>query len=111
MKIPLSTIVPIPSSHSSGQKRILITRQSIQSGITQIAVTKLKKSEKIQLHVHPTMEEFFIIRNGHLLITVGEDEHDCVTDDFVYVPAGVEHSLEPIEDTELLTIGCALSQK
>ena len=57
------------------------------------------------------MEEFFIIRNGHLLITVGEDEHDCVTDDFVYVPAGVEHSLEPIEDTELLTIGCALSQK
>lgn len=104
----ITSILPFPTSHGIGEKRVLISKDEVRSGITQIAVTELRKGERAEEHTHPDMEEFFIIRKGKVSISVGDETVACTADDFIFVPAGTRHSLYAEEDAELLTIGCAI---
>jgi len=60
------------------------------------------------LHIHPTMEEYFYFLKGEVQLTTNGETSLCRTGDFVQVPPGVAHSMEILEDTEVLTMGCAI---
>ncbi len=108
MKTSISDISPIPTSHDCGEKKVLFLGKDFGSHITQIAVTALSEEETVPEHAHPTMEEFFLVRKGQLRISVGDEVYTCSTDDFVYVPAAVRHSIKALTSSEILTIGCAI---
>lgn len=106
-KADLNSIAPQPTSHGCGMKRVLVSNGDVSSPVTQIAVTSLVKGERAGRHSHPTMDEFFLIRSGRMSITVGDETEVFGADEFVSVPAGVEHEMEAVTDCEILTIGCA----
>lgn len=97
----------IATSHHCGRKRVLINNEDTPSAITQIAVTALAAGERVSTHLHPTMEEYFLIRKGRLRIHIQDDSDDFGPDSFIRIPANAQHSMEALSDCELLTIGCA----
>lgn len=112
MKIKrLSDILPQMTNHKVGLKRVLVSKEETASDITQIAVTVLRAGEETERHCHPTMEEFFFFRSGKLALTVEDETCVCGPGDFVMVGCGEMHELKAIEDTELLTIGCAVKNR
>lgn len=106
-KKSVEEVSPCLTSHGVGEKRVLVSGSDTATGITQIAVTRLKEGEVAERHAHPTMEEFFLIRRGTVEITSDSEILVCKADDFVQIPAGVSHSLRAVTDAEVLTIGCA----
>lgn len=54
----LPDIVPPPTFHGVGLKRVKLPSSDICSSITQIAVTSLYKGVIIDVHMHTSMEEF-----------------------------------------------------
>lgn len=104
----LSDILPLMTNHKVGMKRVLVSKEETESDITQIAVTVLWAGEETDRHCHPSMEEFFLFRSGKLELTAGDETRICGKGDFVMVGCGEMHQLKAIEDTELLTIGCAI---
>ena len=55
----LNDIEPVATSHGVGQKRVLLSKAETETGLTQIAVTRLKAGEVAEEHIHETMEEEF----------------------------------------------------
>jgi quercetin dioxygenase-like cupin family protein len=107
-KRSLCSIPPILTTHGIGEKRVLLANDETETAVTQIAVTHLKKGEQVAEHSHPTMEEYFYFLKGEVRFTSGEGTCLCCAGDFVQVSAGVVHSLEVLEDAEVMTIGCAI---
>lgn len=106
MKRSLNNIVPIPTSHNAGMKRVLLAANESDCPITQIAITDLKAGEIAEAHVHEDMQEGFYVLSGELDIVLdGEIEH-CKAEDFVYVKCGTSHELRAITDVRVMTIGC-----
>ncbi|MFI3294114.1 MAG: cupin domain-containing protein [Rikenellaceae bacterium] len=95
------------TSHGVGEKRVLLNNSDTQTHITQIAITTLNRGEVADLHAHPTMEEYFIIRKGGAEIIVDSEVFVCELDDFIQIPPHSPHQLKAVTDLEILTIGCA----
>lgn len=104
----VADILPSPTSHGMGEKRVLLAGGETLTDITQIAVTRLKAGEASETHRHPTMEEFFFFREGKAVVCIEGQEIACERDMFVRVPADTPHSLRAVTDVEVLTIGCAI---
>lgn len=96
------------TSHGCGMKRVLLSNEESESDLTQIAFTTLKKGEFVETHVHATMEECFLIRSGRIKLVVGSDIIICFPGDFIRIPREKSHSLEALEESAFLTIGCAV---
>lgn len=112
MKIKqLSDIIPQMTAHKVGMKRVLANKEETASEITQIAVTTLRAGEETEKHFHPSMEEYFLFMKGKLSLTVNDETRICTPGDFVIIRCGEAHQLKAIDDTELLTIGCAIKDK
>lgn len=109
--IALSEVRPTETSHHCGQKRVLIGNDDTASDITQIAITTMAKGETSGKHVHPTMEEYFLVRKGRLRIDCGEDVFIANADDFISIPANMPHNVTALTNVEMMTIGCALHEK
>lgn len=60
----LSDILPQPTAHGVGQKRVLLKQAETDTNLTQIAVTTLQAGETTEGHSHPTMEECFFFLSG-----------------------------------------------
>lgn len=95
----------VSTSHDSGTKRVLIDKYSTETGITQIAVAYLKKGDVVETHIHPTMEECFLVRKGTVKIVWGERCDVLSVDDFIKIDKNTGHSLEAVDDCEMLVIG------
>ncbi len=111
LKKSLADIVPVLTSHSCGEKRVLLAKDETLSDITQIAITRLSKGTVVEEHVHPTMEEYFLLRSGRLIIHTDDGEFELSQDDFLGVCSGVKHCVTAVTDCELLTIGVAVEVK
>lgn len=112
MKIKqLSDIIPQMTAHKVGLKRVLVSKDETESDITQIAVTTLRVGEETDKHLHPSMEKYFLFIKGKLSLTVNDETRICMPGDFVIIRCGETHQLKAIDDTELLTIGCAIKDK
>ena len=107
----LQDIKQLTTSHSCGEKRVLIGKDETDTDITHIAVTSLKAGECVDEHTHGTMEEMFLVLDGSVEFTSYGENTICVKDDFIHIKAGIPHGLRALEDTRLLTIGCAVKEK
>ena len=108
MKKSLLQIYTVPTIHGVGEKRVLLNSQETSTPLTQIAVTRLKAGEAATEHLHPTMEEFFLLQKGDASMTVGKEQITCSSGDFISIPANTLHSLKAITDIEIITIGCVI---
>lgn len=59
----INTINGVATSHGAGTKKVLCANDETFSNITQISVSRLKTGEKVEVHVHETIEEHFIIED------------------------------------------------
>lgn len=102
----LSSISPIPTSHSVGQKRVLLSKEEAGCAITQIAITELKAGELASSHIHPDMQEAFYVLDGEIEITLNGIPSRCTKESFVYVDKGISHELKALTNCKFMTIGC-----
>lgn len=102
----LAFVSPIPTSHSVGQKRVLLSKEESGCAITQIAITELKAGEIASSHIHPDMQEAFYVLEGELEITLDGDPHLCPKESFIYVEKGTSHKLKALTDCRFMTVGC-----
>lgn len=107
----LSDIECVTTSHGCGEKRVLIDKDKTDTDITQIAVTRLEAGECVDEHTHRTMEEMFLILSGSVEFTSDGEKTVCVKDDFIHIEVGIPHGLRALQDTMLLTVGCAVREK
>lgn len=52
------------TAHGVGEKYVFLRNQEIKSNLTQVAVGIITKVDNIELHVHPTMEEYYYFLEG-----------------------------------------------
>lgn len=101
----IAEIAPISTSHGVGEKRILSTHKDVDNTVTQIAHTRLRVGEKVETHVHPTMDEHFFFLGGECEVMMDGKGYRCKADDYLFIPAGHWHAIEVFSDTVMITIG------
>lgn len=106
MKRSLSDIIPVPSSHKVGMKRVLLATEESGCTITQIAVTELRAGEIALAHIHEDMQEGFFVLSGCLDIVLDKEVLHSNAEDFVWVEYGTSHELRAVTDVRVMTIGC-----
>lgn len=104
----IKEILPVNTSHGVGEKRVIATSNDAGSFIAQIAQTKLTAGEKIEMHVHPTMNEHFFFLEGECKVNVDGKVIKCVREDYLLVPAGHHHGFEVEVDALVITVGIAI---
>ncbi len=103
----LSKIVATPTVHEVGSKKVLLNSNETESAITQIAVTRLEKGEKVEPHIHKTMDEHYFFLEGEATLFLNNEEHVCKNGTYILVCTGTTHSLKALTDVLFITIGVA----
>lgn len=101
----IAEIAPVNTSHGVGEKRVVVTREDVGNSVTQIARTRLMAGEKVETHVHPTMDEHFFFLEGECEVVMDREVHRCKAEDYLFIPAGHRHAIEVFSDTIMITIG------
>ena len=104
----INTINDVATSHGAGIKKVLCSNDEASSNITQIAVSRLKAEEQVEMHVHETMEEHFIIEEGSLEFMIDDKVMTVNSSTYVMVPAGTKHGIKAVTNCKMITIGCAV---
>lgn len=104
----INTINDIATSHGAGIKKVLCTNVETSSNITQIAVSRLKAGEHVEVHEHETMEEHFIIEEDSLEFMIDNKVMTVHAGSYVMVHAGTKHSIKAVTDCIMITVGCAV---
>ena len=107
----ISDIETVSTSHGVGEKRVIVTQGTIGKPVTQIARTKLQEGEKVEEHVHPTMDEHFFFLSGQCVFTLDGINKVCKSDDYLFVPAGCKHRIDVTKETVMITIGIETCSK
>lgn len=103
----LEQIVPRPTSHGVGLKRVLLSGDETATSVTQIAVTRLAEGEVAAEHRHESMEEYFYFLKGEAVVCVDGRELLCREGDFLQVECGWSHSVLAKSEVEMLMVGVA----
>lgn len=104
----INAINDVKTSHWAGIKKVLCANDEASSNITQIAVSRLKAGEQVEVHVHETMEEHFLIEEGTLEFMIDDKVMTVNSSTYVMIPAGTKHGIKAVTDCKLITIGCAV---
>lgn len=104
-------IVPVSTSHGVGEKQVIATQDIVGKPITQIARIKLHAGEKVEEHVHPTMDEHFFFLSGECVVILDGIDKVCKLDDYLFVPAGCKHQIVVTKETVMITIGIETCSK
>jgi mannose-6-phosphate isomerase-like protein (cupin superfamily) len=60
------------------------------------------KGPRGRVHRHSKSDNVYIVKSGEGLLTIEGENHAIATDDVVFIPAGVRHSLSNVSDRELV---------
>lgn len=104
----IQQIEAIATSHQIGSKKVFLSDIETTSAITQIALYKLSAKEKVESHIHATMDEHYLFISGDGIMHVNHLSYKCESGIFMLVPAGSPHYLEASTDMEFYTIGVAI---
>lgn len=104
----INTINDVATSHGAGIKKVLCSNDETSSNITQIAMSRLKAGEQVEVHVHETMEEHFIIEEGTLEFMIDDKVMMVNSGTYVMIPAGTKHGIKAITDCKMITVGCSV---
>lgn len=94
----------ISTSHLVGLKKI-IESQGKNSLIPQIAIGLLRKEEKVTLHKHKTLIEYYYFLKGKGEFIIENQIFYCESGDFVKVKNDSNHRITAFEDLEFLYFG------
>ncbi len=103
-----NTLELVPTSHQIGEKKVLLSNSETISNITQLALNKLYANDIVEIHMHPTMDEHFIVVSGEGIMQINNENYDFKQGKFFLVPAGSYHNLSAITDIEFITISIAI---
>ena len=78
-------------AHGGAIAQMILDRRVLKE-IGFLAGATLEKGKKIESHVDP-MEEIYFIMSGEGEMTVGDDTRHVVRGDAIWIPAGSAHSL------------------
>ena len=98
-------IQSVSTAHGVGEKRVLLSKDEINTPITQIAKTVLREGVEVEKHAHKTMDEHFIFLRGKCRVITMDDSYFCEAGQYLFIPAGVPHRIIILTDTELITVG------
>ena len=104
----INTINQFATSHGAGIKKVLCTNNETSSNITQIAVSRLKAGEQVEVDVHETMEEHFIIEESSLEFMIDNKVMTVDAGSYVMIHAETKHSIKAVTDCKMITVGCAV---
>src|SRR5262245_19041179 len=60
------------------------------------------KGPRGRVHRHTVSDNVYIVKSGEGELTIEGDTYHIVTDDVVFIPAGVYHSLSNVSDEQLV---------
>src|SRR6476661_5526704 len=89
----LSELEPHATAHNVGQKFVFLKGEDTPTAVTQVAYGTLAPNEVVDLHIHPTMEEYFYFVEGTATYTVGDQLYPCTAGTFIRIPANTPHGL------------------
>ena len=101
----IAEIAPVSTSHGVGEKRVIAMREDVGNTVTQIARTRLKAGEEVEVHAHPTMDEHFFFLEGECEVVIDGEVRRCKAEDYLFVSAGHKHEIIVKTDTLMITIG------
>jgi quercetin dioxygenase-like cupin family protein len=81
----------------------LIGRQVVHTETMTIARIHLKEGVAVPAHAHPH-EQFATVLDGRLRFVVGDVEHEVGRGESMFVPGGVPHEVEALEDSLVLDV-------
>ena len=71
---------------------------------SQLVVMSLKRGEEIGMEVHPNVDQFFRIEKGQGKVIIDGVEHLVTDGDAIIVPAGSEHNVINVSESEFLKL-------
>lgn len=108
MVIQLNDIQPIQTAHGVGEKFILLQNKGEKIGLTQVAIGVLESGETIELHLHPSMEEYFFFLEGTAMFIIDELQIYCTQGTFVQIKEKQKHQLEAKQHVRFIYWGVAI---
>lgn len=97
----LSQTESIRTSHSVGQKQVLLNSLETQTNITQVAYGVLEPGEIVAEHAHNDMEECFFFIEGKGAYKLDKVDHEVHNGTFIKIPINTLHELR-VEGNEPL---------
>lgn len=108
MKIIRKKIIPkVPASHEDPAdpgvlKQVLLRRDDLAPGrIQMVNWATLLPGKSFRVHQHEDMDEIFIILNGKVQITIGNERETLEKGDAVLVPEASVHIMKNLIDKEV----------
>lgn len=113
--IPSDNSGYVPASHEDPKnpgvlKRVIATASDLQAGQVQMVNwAKLPAGHSFQKHYHEDMQEVFVLLNGSVVMTVGEESVQMSAGDTVIVDVQEPHKMTNSGDTaaEYIVFGVA----
>lgn len=84
---------------NSDYRRVLYTAEH-----SQLVLMSLRPKEEIGLEVHPDNDQFFRFEHGQGRVVINETIYDISDGDAVIVPAGAQHNVINVSETEDLKL-------
>lgn len=113
--IHLVGIEKVPASHEDPVdpgvlKQILFRRDDLDAGrIQMINWSTLLPGKSFKSHYHESMDEVFIIFNGEVEVTVGEEKEKLRKGDAVVIPEGTVHIMKNLTHEEICYIAIGIA--
>ena len=89
----LSELEGTGTAHQVGKKYVFLKGDETPTPVTQVAYGTLEPGEVVELHVHPTMEEYFYFVEGAATYTIDGQLYPCEAGTFIRIPANTLHGL------------------
>ena len=113
-----SSLIYIPASHENPDdpgvwKKILLGKEDLFDGQVQmINWALLPLGNAFQPHYHEDMQEVFIVVQGMVTITVGQETETLTAGDAVAIPAGSIHTMKNTgkENVEYVVVGISTGE-
>jgi len=77
-------------------------RQYTHNEPSTVKIINVKKGERNSLQAHKSRDEYWVIVNGAMLVTLGDEEHTGVIGDEFWVPAGTKHRFKGLGESNAL---------
>ena len=93
----LAELAPQHTAHNVGQKFVFLKGNETATAVTQVAYGTMEPHEEVELHLHPTMEEYFYFTAGTATYTIGGQSYTCTPGTFIRIPANTPHALSTMD--------------
>lgn len=113
--IRLNELLKVSASHENPEdpgvlKQVLLRRDDLAPGrIQMINWSTLLPGKSFRSHYHEAMDEVFIILNGEVEITVGEEKEKLGKGDAVVIPENSVHVMKNLTHEEVCYIAIGIA--